>query len=81
MFSDYNIGKKTFVRFVNSLAQLIETHIATVPRGPEVNMNTMTLKVKLKEALRIICIYFYVKYYTIIMYKPNRISMRGIGLP
>ena len=29
-----------------------------VPRGPEVRMNTMTLKVKLKEALRIIYIYF-----------------------
>ena len=44
-------------------------------------MNIMTLEVKLKEALHIICIYFYIKYYNMIMYKPNRISMRGIGSP
>ena len=36
-------------------------------------MNTVTLKVKLKEALRIICIYFDITYYTMIMYKQNRI--------
>ena len=46
---------------------------STVPGGPEVNVNTVTLKVKLKEALRRICIYFYIKYYTMILYKPIRI--------
>ena len=30
----------------------------TVPRGPEVNVDTITFKVKLKEVLLIICIYF-----------------------